>query len=129
MRMTKKFLPLFLIPWVFTACETSKITNLTPARMERSSTGVYPIEAAWETMEHAFRPDSLKPQVMVGSNAHPMTQVPVVKNRYEAMISIPESEKTIRYRFKFDYEYNSIPVPRPNSKMSPEYKLEIIDKK
>lgn len=129
MRNLKTIFPLLLISWVFTGCEMTRITNLTPVRMERSPSGMYPIEAAWETKESTFRPQSLKPQVIVGLQSYPMKPVPVVKNRFEGMIPVPANENLVHYRFKFDYEYNSIPVPRPNSKMSPEYRLEIVDKK
>lgn len=129
MRILKRVLPVLLISWVAAGCQLTKITNLTPAQMERNSSGVYPIEAAWETREHTFRPGTLRPQVLVGTQSYPMRAVPVVKDRFEASIPVPPNENTVRYRFKFDYDYNAIPVPRANSKMSPEYKLEIVEKR
>jgi len=129
MQLMKKFLPLLLISWVFAGCQGPKITNLTPSKLERNSAGLYPVEAAWETREHAFRPPSLKPQVMVGLQTFDMRPVPVVKDRFETMIPVPAGESRVRYRFKFDYEVNTIPIPRPDSKMSPEYTLEIVEKK
>ena len=129
MQMTKHILPLFAVGLIFTGCASSKITNLTPTKVERNANNTYTIEAAWQTREHAFRPQSLKPQVLVGSQTYPMRQVPVVRDRFEATVPVAPSENVLRYRFKFDYEYNAIPVPRRNSKLSPEYKLEIVDKK
>lgn len=110
-------------------CATSEIVNLTPTQLERNSTGLYPVEAAWNTREQAIRPDSLRPQVLVGHESYPMRRVPVVRDRWETVIPVPADQNVVRYRFKFDYDYNAIPVPRPNSKMSPEYRLEIVDPK
>jgi hypothetical protein len=130
MRLIKKFLPLLLLSFTFVGCETAKITNVTPGRMERNEKGLYPVEAAFETRQQAFRRDSLKPQVIVGLESHPMQPVPVVKNRFEASIPVPANEKTVRYRFKFDYNVGTVTgVTRPDSKLSPEYTLDIVDKK
>jgi hypothetical protein len=127
--MMKNFLGLAALSGLLVGCASSKITNLTPTRVERNSSNLYPIEAAWETREHVIRPESLQPKVVVGTEAYPMQRVPVVKNRWETLIPVPPNENSVRYKFKFDYDYNSIPVPRRNSKLSPEYKLEIVDKK
>ena len=43
--------------------------------------------------------------------------------------SFPADKDLIRYQFKFDYMVNAIPRPQPDSKLSPEYKLTIVDKK
>lgn len=129
MRSMKIFLPLLLISWVFVGCETARITNVTPSRMERNDRGLYPVEAAFETRQHAFRRESLKPQVIIGHQSYPMRPVPVVKNRYEAEIPVPANDPNVRYRFKFDYDLNTLTIPRPDSKLSPEYTLQIEDKK
>jgi len=125
----KLLLPLLLLNAMLVGCASSNITNLTPTKVERTGSNLYTVEAAWSTREHAFRRDSLKPTVVVGLESYPMRPVPVVKNRYETLIPVPPNQSSVRYRFKFDYEYNAIPDPRPNSKMSPEYKLEIVEKK
>jgi hypothetical protein len=117
---------LFLLSVLLSGC--ASITNLTPRRQVRNSTGLYPIEAAWQTREQALKPETLKPLVMVGLESYPMQPTPVVTNRWETLIPVPADKKIVRYRFKFDYQYNAIPQPRMNSKMSPEYTLEIVDK-
>ena len=45
------------------------------------------------------------------------------------MIPVPADKDAIRYQFKFDYMVYEIPRALPDSKLSQEYKLTIIDKK
>jgi len=71
----------------------------------------------------------MKAVVMVGDQTYEMRRVPLVENRWETMVPVPPDKDSIRYIFKFDYLVNSIPVPEPDSKLSPEYKLTIVDKK
>jgi hypothetical protein len=35
----------------------------------------------------------------------------------------------VHYRYKFDYDYNALGKPKPDSAMSPEYTLRIIENK
>jgi hypothetical protein len=46
-------------------------------------------------------------------------------NRWEALVPVPANETTLRYQFKVDYLNNAMPVAKKNSKLSPEYLLEI----
>ena len=43
------------------------------------------------------------------------------------LTEVPADQNVIYYRFKFDYYYNRIPERRKSSKLSPEYKLVILD--
>jgi hypothetical protein len=110
------------------ACTSSRITNLTPAAQTRNSSGLYPVEAAWESNQQSLRPESIKPSVLIGLETYPMTQTPIVKNRWETVIPVPADKDSIRYRFKFDYDYNGVPAVRKQSVLSQEYKLEIKPK-
>lgn len=121
----KKFLLVLLTPLLFAGCST--ITNLTPTQQPRNATGLYPVEAAWDSRQQSIRPDSMKPSVMVGLESYPMRKTSLMKNRWETLVPIPADKKVVNYRFKFDYQYNSIPQPLPDSKLSREYKLEILD--
>ena len=123
----KKFLLLSLLPLLLAGCATT-ITNLTPSQQPRNATGLYPVEAAWESRQQSIRPDSFKPSVMVGLESYPMRKTRLMKNRWETLVPVPPNKNAINYRFKFDFEYNAIPQPRPNSKLSREYRLEILDK-
>jgi hypothetical protein len=122
----KKFLLLLLTPFLFVGCST--ITNLTPATQPRNATGLYPIEAKWDSRQQSIRPQSFKPSVMVGLESYPMRKTPLMKNRWETLVPISADKNMINYRFKFDFEYNAIPQPRPDSILSREYQLGIVDR-
>jgi uncharacterized protein YceK len=126
--MRKIFLS-FLVaaPLVLAGC--SSITNLTPSKYTRNATGLYPVEAAWTSEERTIRQQSFKPLVMAGGETYEMRRVPLVQDRWETMIPIPADKDSVYYRFKFDYLVNKLNHTEPDSKLSPEYKLQIIDKK
>jgi hypothetical protein len=127
MKLIKKFILLLLTPLLFTGCST--VTNLTPSQQPRNATGLYPVEAKWDSRQQSIRPQSIKPSVMVGLQSYPMQKTPLIKNRWETLVPVPADKNSITYRFKFDYEYNAIPQPRPDSRLSREYELQIVDKK
>ena len=125
--MKKKFLPLLFAATLFAGC--SSITNLTPSQLPRNAGGVYTVEAGWRTEQQSIRPTSVKPSVMIGMESYPMRPVPLVRDRWEAVIPVAAEKDATYYRFRFDYLVNAIPVPHADSKLSPEYKLQIVDKK
>ena len=51
-----------------------------------------------------------------------------MKNRWETLVPVPATTNVVYYKFKFDYQYNSIPHRRPDSKLSSEFRLTILDK-
>jgi hypothetical protein len=57
-----------------------------------------------------------------------MKRASLTQNRWEAVVPVPAKQKFLNYRFKFDYQYDSIPIPRDNSKASPSYQMEVVDK-
>ena len=105
----------------------STITNLTASRQERNATGLYPVEAQWDTREQSIRPETLHPSVMVGLDFYAMRPTALMNNRWETLLPIPADKSTTRYRFKFDYEEAGIPARRKESKLSPEYTLQIVE--
>ena len=121
----KRFLALSLLPLLFLGC--SSITNLTPSKYPRNSTGFYHVEAAWRTQQRTIREDSIKPIVMIGENTYEMTKVPVVSNRWETVVPIPADKSAIHYKFRFDYKVNAFPAKHDDSKMSVEYKLGVTE--
>lgn len=123
--MMKNVLALLLVSFGLVGCTTGKITNLTPTKVERNSEGLYAVEMAWQSREQALRPQTLQPQVIIGTQLYPMQRTPLVTNRFETLIPVPANQDVVHYRFKVDYEYNAIPVPKKNSALSPEYKLQI----
>ncbi|MGZ4987303.1 MAG: hypothetical protein ACXWBP_04605 [Limisphaerales bacterium] len=126
--MRKIFLSVLALSTIILA-GCSSITNLTPSKLPRNPTGFYQVEAAWNSRQRTIRYESMKPIVMVGTDVYEMRRVPRVENRWETMIPIAADKDAVRYQFKFDYMVNSIPRALPDSKMSPEYKLQILDKK
>ncbi|MGA2555271.1 MAG: hypothetical protein ABSG04_03270 [Verrucomicrobiota bacterium] len=123
----KKILMLLVLPLALAGCASS-ITNLTPSRLTRNSDGTYHVEAAWRTGEQAIRPGSLKPWVMIGFEKYEMTQELVVRDRWESFVPVAADQKLVRFRFRFDFSRNVISKPEADSKLSPEFSLEIVDK-
>ena len=123
--MKKKILVLLSLPLALAGC--SSITNLTPTRLPRNDAGFYRIEAAWETREQAIRPETIKPLVMVGHETYEMRPELVVSNRWETFVPLPVDQSLLHYRFKFDFQRNAISAPVEDSKLSPEYTLQITE--
>jgi len=108
-------------------CGTT-ITNLTPRHHLRSSNGLYPVEVAWDSTQKTIKEKTIKPYVIVGTEAYPMRPSPMVPNRWETMIPVPPDQNLVNYRFKFDYDYRAIPATRGSSKLSAPYRIEIKDR-
>jgi hypothetical protein len=123
----KKLFALLLLPALLAGCTTS-ITNLAPSRCPRDPSGYYRVEAAWYSRREVIRPDSFKPLVVVGFETYPMRRVPVVTDRWEAYIPVPAGKDTVLYHYKFDFLDDAFGKPRPNSLMSRDYQLKIMDK-
>lgn len=123
----KKLAWLLVIPLLLAGCATTA-TNLTPRQLPRNASGLYPFETAFDSNQHSIRKDTVQGHVIVGSESYPMQQTPMLKNRWETLVPIPPDRTFVTYRYKFDYEYNRIPSPGKSSKLSPPYRLEIIDK-
>ena len=106
-------------------CVQTTITNLTPHRMPRNSTGFYPVEMIWESNQTALRRETVKPAVMVGTNAYPMKRTQLLTNRWETLVPIGKQANVLRYRIKVNWQFNAIPVPQPNSQLSQEFLLQV----
>ena len=127
MSKTIKLMPLMLLCALLAGC-TSTITNLAPSKQVRNASGLYPIEAEWDTREQTVRPTSLKPSVVVEFQSYPMRPTLGMKNRWETVIPGPAGKNVVPYHIRFDYEYNAFGKPQKGSRLSPGYKLEILDK-
>ncbi len=113
----------------FFAAGCTTITNLTPSQLPRDPNNMYRVEAAWKTHQQTIRENTIKAFVMIGPNFYPMERTPLMTNRWEGLIPVPPDQDSVYYRFKFEYMVNAIPSPYPDSKLSPEYKLKIVDQK
>jgi uncharacterized protein YceK len=123
----KKIFCLLLLPILLAGC--TSITNLTPSQYPRDPNGYYRVEAEWKSNRETIVPYSFQPLVVIGFDTFPMRPVPVVQDRWEAFIPVPAARDFVLYRYKFDYMVNAISRPHPDSLMSPEYTLKIVEKK
>ena len=123
----KKIFCILLLPLLLAGC--TSITNLTPSQYPRDPSGLYRVEAEWKSDRDTILPGSFQPLVMIGFDTYPMHPVPVVQDRWEALIPVPADKEYILYRYRFDYAVNAISKPHPDSLMSSEYTLPIRDTK
>lgn len=116
------------LPLLVLSCVTkSTVTNLTPTRAKRSPNNLYLIEYEWRSNQQSMRPDSITPYVVVGIETYPMRRIPKMRNRWEAYIPVPPSQKSVLYHIKVDYEYNDFGKRGKGSIKTEEYKLNIED--
>ena len=127
MTMTFRLLGLVLFSVLMAGCQ-STITNLTPTKQSRNSTGLYPVEVAWTTRQQTVRPQTLQPYVMVEFESYPMRRTLGMTNRWETVIPVPPGKNSVGYYFRFNYEYNRFGAPGQDSKLSRGYRLDILDK-
>lgn len=113
---------------VVTGCAGSRVTNLTTTRQPRNASGLYPIEFVWDSNQTTLKPDTIKPYVVVEFEFYPMRPALNISNRWETVIPVPANKDSVIYHFKVDYEYKTFGKPQKSSKLSPSYKLEIVDK-
>jgi hypothetical protein len=131
--MVKKSLSLALLTLalVLAGCVTTQttITSLTPKREYRNDTGLYSLEAALNSRQQTLRWDTIKASVMVGNEFYPMRMTSLMTNRWETLVPIPPGSSALTYRFKFDFDYTAFGgPPKGDSKLSPVYKLQIMDR-
>ena len=110
---------------VGTGCTTTSITNLTPSDLPRSNSGLYRVEAAWQSNQKSIIEDTIEPVVIIGETPFPMQPVPFAKDRWETMVPVPGDQNEVHYRFKFNYNYAASPQRVANSIRSEEFTLEI----
>ncbi len=124
--MLKKILPLLLAPLLLAGC-TATFTNLTPSQRPRSTNNLYRVEVALASRQQTMRWESIRPQVLIGTENYPMRRTALMTNRWEGLIPVPASANLIHYRYKFDYDYNAVGRPRSDSALSDEYTLKVLD--
>jgi len=122
--MLKKFLPVLFLPLLLAGCATH-LTNLTPQQQIRNANNLYPVEVALATRQQTLRWESIRPQIVVGTEFYPMRATLLMTNRWEGLVPVPPGTSSINYRYKFDYDYNAMGKPKSNSRLSSEYTLRI----
>jgi hypothetical protein len=124
--MTKRFLPLLLIPLLLSGC-TSTFTNLTPTRQVRTPDNSYPVEFQLNTRQQSLRWHTIKPYILVGNEQLPMRPTPLMKNRWEGLVPVPAGANRVEYRYKIEYDYNAFGARKSDSALSPKYELKVLD--
>lgn len=126
--MTKKFALLLALPLVLAGCATdATFTNLTPSQRVRNEKNLYPVEVSLTSEQQTLRWDSIRPQIVVGTEYYKMQQTPLMKNRWEGVIPVPPGTNLVYYHYKFGFDYNTFGRPKPDSTVSREYSLRIVD--
>jgi hypothetical protein len=123
--MLKKLMPVLLLPLLLAGCTTT-FTNLTPRLQERNEANVYPVEVALSSNQQSLRWGSIRPQIIVGTEAYDMRQTSLMTNRWEGLIPVPAGVDQVVYRYRFDFDYNAFGKPKADVRISPEYTLKIV---
>jgi hypothetical protein len=125
--MLKKILPLLFLPLLLGGCAVTP-TNLTPKQQTSNTNNLYMVEVALSSRQQTLRWDSVRPQIVVGTEFYPMRPTPLMTNRWEGLIPVPPGTKVVHYHYKFEFLNNVFGgPPEPNSASSPEYTLRIVD--
>ena len=126
--MLKKFLPALFAALLLSGC-TATFTNLTPSQQSRNTNNLYTVEVALASRQQSLRWDSIRPQIVVGNDYYPMRPTPLMTNRWEGLLPVPATASQVHYRYKFDFKYNALGAPKPDSAMSSEYTLKVVEEK
>jgi len=122
----KKFLPLLLLPLLLGGCNAT-FTNLTPKQHPRNANNLYPVEVAFNSRQQTLRWESIKPQIVVGSESYPMKATPLMTNRWEGLVPVPAGGNIVHYHYRFDFETTDFGKLTPDNARSPEYRLQVVD--
>jgi hypothetical protein len=124
--MFKKCLPVSFLSLLLAGCAT-QLTNLTPQLRTRNADNQYLVEASFNSRQQTVRWQSIRPQIVVGTDLYPMRPTPLMTNRWEGYLPVPRGTSQVRYHYKFDFEYNKMGKPGSDTALSPEYILRIQD--
>lgn len=124
--MCKKSLPVLLLTLLLAGCAT-QLTNLTPQQQRRNANNQYLVEVAFNTRQETVRWQSIRPQIVVGADMFPMRPTPLMTNRWEGWLPVPQGTTQVRYHYKLDFEYNKMGKPGNDTSLSKEYTLRILE--
>jgi hypothetical protein len=123
--MLKKTLPLLLLP-LLAGC-AAQITNLSATRQPRNPNNLYPVEVAFNSSEQDLRWDTIKPKVVVAGQSYEMKSTMLMSNRWEGLVPVASDQNIIHYHYRFDFNTQGFGTLNPDSAVSPEYTLRIIE--
>ncbi len=124
MRTLMKLSPVLLLGLLLAGCNAT-FTNLSPTIQDRNPTNQYPVEVALDSSQQTLRWESIRPKIVVGKQSYPLQPTPLMTNRWEGLLPVPEGAAVVRYHYKFDFDYNSFGKPKADSAVSPEYILRV----
>jgi hypothetical protein len=124
--MFKKSLPVLLSSLLLAGCAT-QLTNLTPTQQVRNPNNLYPVEVSFDSRQQTIRWQSIRPQIVVGTEFYDMRPTPLMTNRWEGLVPVPAGTSLVHYRYKFEYRYNKLGKPGTDTALSPQYSLRILD--
>lgn len=110
-----------------TGCVSTSVINLTPRYQSRNSENVYPVEIEFNSNLRTIKQDTVRPYVQIGADNFLMRRTPIVKNRWETLIPVPNKQSVLNYRIKVDFTYDSLPEPKVNSVLAGPFQL-LLDK-
>ena len=125
--MMRMLLATTLLGLLVVGCANTAITNLTPSHYPRNDAGVYTVEVELDTHQQTVQHHSLTPSVVVGMNSYPMRRTLKTENRWEGSVPVARGQENVQYHFKFDFDYNRFGTPGRDSKLSPQYELQITN--
>jgi hypothetical protein len=124
--MLKKIIPFLFVPLLMGGCAAT-FTNLTPKQQIRNANNLYPVEVALSSRQQTMRWNTIKPQIVVGTQFIDMHPTSLMTNRWEGLVPVPAGAKSVEYHYKFDYLETAFGAPKPSSASSPIYILKILD--
>jgi hypothetical protein len=124
--MLKKILPLLFVPLLMGGCAAT-FTNLTPKLQVRNANNLYPVEVAMTSRSQTLRWNTIQPQIVVGNEAYPMHPTMLITNRWEGLVPVPAGASVVHYHYKFDFFNNAFGPKTPDSAISQEYTLRILE--
>lgn len=107
--------------------QLNTITNLTPSLLPRKDNAQYWFSVEFESRQRTLIEDSLRALVIVGEEVYEMAAVPLTRNRWETLVSIPAGVTTVDYFYRFEFDFRAIPEPRFNVVDSRRYQLTIVE--
>jgi len=122
--MLKKTLPFLLLP-LLAGC-AAQFTNLTPRQQVRNDKNLYPVEVAFSSKQQTLRWDSIKPQVVVAGQAYGLHPTSMMTNRWEGLVPGPTDANLVHYHYRFDFNTTGFGKLEPDSAVSPEYTLRVL---
>ena len=79
------------------------------------------------TRRGTLRWDSIEGKILVGTNSYPMRSTIMMSNRWEGFVPVSADTNEVFYRYKLEFLYNDFGGPKPDSILSEQYRLLVLD--